>query len=268
MSFFRVIIPAYNNVGTIERAIKSVMGQTFKDFELIVIDDCSEDGTYDKLVDLRKEFPFILGANSLYFLGTEYPEKIFNGGTRNRAMNEMPNGLSRYVIFLDADDDFVGKNILQELHDFIVENDYPDMIRLPYIRHNIDGTTVDQTPNILREQDIEDVAHSCRVACWTKAIKEELFEPFPENTLCEDVCQHLKQCDVTETVAWFKKPVVNWYIRPDSTSNSYLDKWKSSCYRFVADLMDLKLEKSYTRARRDIKLANAIENLRNGRWEQ
>ena len=43
--FFSIIIPTYNRSDKICRAIDSVLNQTFKDFELIVVDDCSKDDT-------------------------------------------------------------------------------------------------------------------------------------------------------------------------------------------------------------------------------
>ncbi|MGL5902076.1 MAG: glycosyltransferase family 2 protein, partial [Cetobacterium sp.] len=40
-----VIMATYNRASTIERAVKSVLNQTFKDFELVIIDDGSKDNT-------------------------------------------------------------------------------------------------------------------------------------------------------------------------------------------------------------------------------
>ena len=44
-SLVSVIIPTYNREETIERAVRSVLSQTHKNFELFVIDDCSVDST-------------------------------------------------------------------------------------------------------------------------------------------------------------------------------------------------------------------------------
>ena len=45
MPTISVIMPVYNRAGTIERAVRSVLAQSFEDFELIIIDDGSSDGS-------------------------------------------------------------------------------------------------------------------------------------------------------------------------------------------------------------------------------
>lgn len=256
--FFRVIIPTYNNAQTIKRALRSVCEQSFQDFHLIVVDDCSEDDTLG--VISRSDYV------SRIDLKLTLKEKKWNGGTRNIAKSFY--GEDKYTLFLDGDDDFANPGVFAAIHKTIIDNKYPDMVRLPYYRHNPDGEVIDQTARLINEKNIAGVAKNCRVACWTKCVKSEKLQPFPENTLMEDVCQHLLQCDVTDSVVWMNEPIVNWRIRKDSTSNSYSPKWKSSAYRFVADLMDIKLNKPYCIERKEEKLKEALKNLSEGKYEQ
>jgi glycosyltransferase involved in cell wall biosynthesis len=50
-----VIIPAYNRSETIERAINSVLNQTFQGFEILIIDDASVDDTYKVVESIEDE---------------------------------------------------------------------------------------------------------------------------------------------------------------------------------------------------------------------
>ena len=49
--FFSIIIPTYNRVNALSRSIDSVLSQTYKDFELIIVDNGSTDGTHQWLLD-------------------------------------------------------------------------------------------------------------------------------------------------------------------------------------------------------------------------
>ena len=255
MTYFRVIIPTYNSEKTIERAVLSVKKQTFTDYDLIIVDDCSKNPKYlDKYLE---DDAVVVKSN----------KKSYNGGTRNVGMEYFENDL--YTLFLDSDDEFISENFFQELHDFIERNKRPDLIRLSYIKHiDTTGQELDFTSRTSAESDLDKLANSCRVACWTKCIKSNLLVKFPENTLMEDVCQHLLQIENIKTMKNFNTPAIRWHIRPSSTSHNMSDKWKSSAYRFVADLMDLQLRKGYTIRRRNVKLQEALRNLSRGIYEQ
>lgn len=91
---FTVVIPLYNKSSFIIRAINSVLNQSYKNFELIIIDDGSTD---DSLDVIRKYF----GDKPLFKLLTQRNSGVANA--RNRGLNESKN---KYICFLDADDEW------------------------------------------------------------------------------------------------------------------------------------------------------------------
>ena len=86
-----VIIPTFNRSYCIKKAIDSVLSQTFKDFELIIIDNYSTDETEEIISGYKNE-------KIIY-------EKFNNNGviasSRNRGINLSK---SKYIAFLDSDD--------------------------------------------------------------------------------------------------------------------------------------------------------------------
>jgi len=84
-----VIVPTYNRAKFIERALDSVLNQTFLDFEIIVIDDGSIDNTKEVLYQYNDKIKYIYQNNSGI------------SAARNRGINE---SLGEYIAFLDSDD--------------------------------------------------------------------------------------------------------------------------------------------------------------------
>ena len=87
-----VILPAYNSQDYIKKSIESVFAQTFTDFELIIVDDGSTDGTSDIINSLSDDRIKIISQSN------QGP-----GAARNNALR-MVSG--EYVMFLDSDDWF------------------------------------------------------------------------------------------------------------------------------------------------------------------
>ncbi len=91
-----IIIPTYNRVSLLSRAIKSVLSQTFKDFELIIVDDGSTDNTKDMVEGFRR-----MDARVKYF-------RQENSGTPASPLNTgIKYAKGQYMAFLDDDDEWL-----------------------------------------------------------------------------------------------------------------------------------------------------------------
>ena len=194
---FSVIIPNYNSEAWIEKGLKSIFSQTFKDWELIVVDDFSKDQSFEKIQDMFKKSKL---KNPMLAVRNE--TKRFNGGTRNVGVS-LAKG--EYILFMDCDDWFLDKMVFQVIAD-VIKKDNPDIVRLPYRfeqgTYSRDIMICESTPQTLVD--------SIFVAPWTKCVKRELFVPFPENTMLEDVVQHIAQVDNIETVSVCDRPCIVW----------------------------------------------------------
>lgn len=189
---FSVIIPNYNSKDWIKKGLQSIKEQTFTDYELIIVDDMSTDDSVQIIKDFNIDKKLI-----------ELKEKRWNGGSRNVGVE---NARGEYILFLDCDDWFDDRYCFEEIARVIQENDHPDCVRLPY--RFIKGTYSQGI--MLSEDRPSELVASIFVAPWTKCIKRELFAKFPENTMLEDVVQHIAQVDKIENVTVCEKPIVVW----------------------------------------------------------
>lgn len=90
-----VIIPCFNSENTIVRALNSVFSQTVYPIEVIIVDDCSSDGTLELLYDIQSHW----GADMIKIISLR--ENSGPGKARNIAWE---HAVGKYVSFLDSDD--------------------------------------------------------------------------------------------------------------------------------------------------------------------
>jgi len=95
-----VIIPTYNRKHVIMHAIQSVMNQTFKDFEIIVVDDGSTDETKAYL-------------ESLYLPITIISKE--NGGVSSARNEGIKKAQGKYIAFLDSDDSWLSEKLKAQI---------------------------------------------------------------------------------------------------------------------------------------------------------
>jgi len=104
---FSVIVPTYNRARLIGKTLRSILDQSFKDFEIIVVDDGSTDDTnavIESIYDPRLTYYKI--------------NNVERGAARNFGTQK---SLGRYITFLDSDDVFY-KDHLQVANDFLGKN--------------------------------------------------------------------------------------------------------------------------------------------------
>ena len=109
--FFSIIIPTYNREDLVIPAIKSVRNQVFEDWELLIIDDGSTDGTKDKVssytnIDKRIKYHYQTNAG--------------RSSARNKGIT-LSNG--KFICFLDSDDYYL-PNHLQVFYELLRNNEY------------------------------------------------------------------------------------------------------------------------------------------------
>ncbi|SQK72621.1 glycosyltransferase family 2 protein [Tatumella ptyseos] len=87
-----IIMPCFNAERFVGDAIKSILNQSYKDWKLIIIDDCSTDGTLNKIFEIKD--------SRIEFIINERNEGV--ALTRNKGLAQARSG--DFVFFIDSDD--------------------------------------------------------------------------------------------------------------------------------------------------------------------
>lgn len=175
MPKFSIIIPVYNVEKYLRKCLESVFNQTYKNYEVIVVND----GTKDNSMDIAKD----------------YPVKVVNQKNQGLSVarnNGVEKATGEYILFLDSDD-YIEKGLLKEINKSL--NNNPDIVRFQIKEAFEDGKKIEYNEQSFTNKSGQEAFqlitkyHFVENA-WCYAIKREYYFQnnfkFKENTFHED----------------------------------------------------------------------------------
>lgn len=177
-----VIIPVYNGVAWIEECIESVLEQTWKELEILVLDDQSTDGTTEVVKKLAAEDDRIclISRNSKGV-----------SGARNEGIVQSKG---EYITFVDADDK-LDEQMLKTLVEYL-QKENSDMVSCGYYRWNGDSSANPSmnkgnvVKTVERETYVSDYLLRQHTHCWGVLYRRTVIEGIDfrsELTIGEDM---------------------------------------------------------------------------------
>ena len=161
-----IITPLYNAEHLFADTYASVMEQTYEDYEWIIIDDCSSDGSYALALELSKDNPKVKVIHL---------ER--NGGSAKARNKGLDEATGRYVTFLDSDD-LLDPTYLEKQLAFI--QDHGPIISSAYRRKTEETCTVFCPP---AKTTYESILKGNPLSCLSTMYDRDVFadDRFPEN---------------------------------------------------------------------------------------
>jgi glycosyltransferase involved in cell wall biosynthesis len=158
-----VVIPTYNRVQSLQEAIQSVLDQTYQDFEVIVVDDGSTDGTNEmvkKMADPSGHIRYIHQGNQ----GVS--------AARNYGIQE---ARGKYIAFLDSDDLFL-PNKLEYQVGYLDNNSSVGLVHSSFINVDVHNNEIGITKARLQGHVYKKCLFGCAMMPSMVMIRSGVFE--------------------------------------------------------------------------------------------
>lgn len=229
-----IITPLYNAKEYIEKGIDSVIGQTYTNWELLLIDDGSTDGSAEICDNAAAKDSRI---------------KVFhkpNGGVSSARNMGLDNARGDYIAWVDSDD-FFAPNALERMLGAIQANNVPVAI-CNYINFTPGGkqevryTFLSEDRVFPRETVVGAVLGvAITPVVWTTLWESSLWEGirFPEGKIFEDVLSTYKVYEKAPSAVFISEPLLYRAEHPDSLSRIYnLKNRVEGCLCYLARFSD------------------------------
>ena len=256
-----IIIPNCNYAHTLEKCLNSVLNQTYKNFEIIFVDDCSTDNSVNIAKKYREEkFWNIIGDD---FKIVQLKQKRLNGGARNEAYLHLSEDVD-YVYYIDSDDWLYDEHALEMINNKLQTK--PDVLFVGMAHYKNNKLGIDFIPEYKdRYEAIQGWSGSCgKVIKKTLATKQECL--YNEGTLKEDKNQHCRICIYMNSFSLLKEPIYVWNQQNSKSVTTIRDKtiWGTSTIRHYADTLQLALSVKG----KDNRIDRILEERVNKTWQE
>lgn len=201
-----IITPSYNSARFIDGTIQSVLNQSFSDWEMIIVDDCSKDNSIELIQSFVKRDTRI-----------KLIQLSENSGAAVARNTAIMAAQSRYVAFLDSDDFWLPDKLEKQLA-FMQENDYPftysayDKI---YENGHIFGHI-----GVPDSVSYSDLLKTCSIGCLTVMYDTDFFGKvyMPTNTKREDFATWLSMLKKVDCAHGFNETLALYRVYENQTS--------------------------------------------------
>lgn len=222
-----IIMPTYNSAKYVQNTVQSVLSQKYKNWELLITDDCSTDNTMDLLTDLSESDDRI---------------KVFkrakNAGPAVARNISIQEAKGRYITFLDSDDIW-NMNFLKSMLSFIRENDYA-FVFASYKRFSASENRYMSDFIVPNKVNYKSLLKTCPISCLTALydVKKLGKQYMPIIDKRQDYGLWLKLLKITDYAYGYKVPLATYMIREGSVSrNKFVaSKYQWEVYRKVERL--------------------------------
>ena len=255
---YSFIVPMYNVEDYIRDCIDGILKMNYKNYEIIVIDDCSTDHSVEIVESYSCERVRIIHCDSHYGVSK----------CRNIGLHEAKGD---YIVFIDSDD-YYNCDFLSEINDVLKEKEYDVVISSFETHKDYEGArnVVDAEFDVdeINDKNMEDVLeyfYKKRMinTVWRFIIKRDLIIKnklyFIENIIHEDEEWVPKLLCHMNSIYYFDKKYYTYRIRKNSiTSEPNIDNYKS--YIKVSDLLLDYSQNETVEYKKSFYLRNAYKN--------
>ena len=171
-----IAIPVHNAAATVRQTLDSVLAQTYADYEVVLVDDGSSDGSHELLLRFAEEHP-----NFRVFRNADNRGAAFS---RNRAVREAEG---EYVAFLDADDLWTPDKLEKQAAFAAAHPEYEIWFTSSGFLSPA-GEKLDSVLRVPPEVDRKALLKQNVISCSSVMLRREtaLEHPFPEQGRCHE----------------------------------------------------------------------------------